>query len=617
MSARPTHAPAIDRGILRVLTCGSVDDGKSTLLGRLLFDSGAVLADQLAALGAGEGEPDLSRLFDGLEAEQEQGITIDVTHRAFATPRRAFRLLDAPGHEQYTRNMATAASGADLAILLVDARKGLLPQTARHATICGLFGVRHAVVAVNKMDLVGWEEGRFRQIAEAFAASPAAAAFVSVQPVPVSALRGDNVVARSGALGWWAGPTLVEILDGTEVARERAARPLRMPVQLVEVVPEGRLYLGTVAAGAVETGAEVLLLPSGRRTTVRGIDTPSGPADMAEAGDAVSLSFADEVDLARGDVVAAPAEPPHASTGFTGHVLWFDEAELIPERSYLVRVGTATVPGAVTSIRHRLDVETGTHLAARTLRQNEIGLCNLSLSAPLTFDPFRTDPALGAFILIDRTDFRTIGAGVIEHDLRRATNIHTQALTIGTAQRTALKPHRPAILWFTGLSGSGKSTLANRVEEKLWGAGCHTILLDGDNVRQGLNRDLGFTEADRVENIRRVGEVAKLMLDAGLLVLCSFISPFRADRRLARELARDGAFLEIFVDAPVELCQARDPKGLYRRALAGEIPNFTGISAPYEPPVAPELHLDTASRSVEDLASAVVDALASRSLIHV
>ena len=607
---------AAQRGLLRVLTCGSVDDGKSTLLGRLLYDTNSIPTDHIAALSTVPGAaPDLALLFDGLEAEREQGITIDVTYRALATPHRRFRLLDAPGHEQYTRNMATAASGADVAILLVDAERGILPQTRRHAAICSLFGVRHVVLAINKMDRVGFAEDRFASLVDAFAPVSARLDFASVVPIPVSALRGDNIVSRSPQTAWWDGVPLLPYLEALDLHREAAARPLRLPVQLVLRDGETRRYAGTIASGRLERGEAVFIAPSGREVAIAEIDGPHGPVASAEAGDAVSVTLTREIDLARGDILAHSRAAPLTATGFAADVLWFAEESLFPGRSYLVRAGTATVPGAVTSIRHRIDVDTLDHLAAATLAQNEIGHCYISTTAPIAFDAFRDDPATGAFILIDREDFRTVGAGIILHEMRRATNVRPQALTIGKSERAALKGQRPAILWFTGLSGAGKSTVANLVEEKLWALGQHTMLLDGDNVRHGLNQDLGFGEADRVENIRRVGEVAKLMLEAGLIVLCSFISPYHAERRLARELVGEGEFIEIYVEAPVAECIRRDPKGLYAKALAGSIPNFTGISSPYEPPEYPDMRLKTLTQSADELADLVVAELRKRGII--
>ena len=614
---RGAAAPAA-QGLLRVLTCGSVDDGKSTLLGRILLETGDIPSDLMADLGGngigGDGI-DLALLFDGLEAEREQGITIDVTHRALTTPNRRFRLLDAPGHEQYTRNMATAATGADVAILLVDVEKGILPQTRRHASICDLFGIRHIVLAVNKMDRAGFEEARFREVVARFSEAIAGLGFATVHAVPVSALHGDNIDVLSPRMPWWSGPPVIGYLEALEVADEAASRPLRLPVQLVLREGERRLYAGTLSSGSLETGATVLVAPSGRQVRIAELRGASGIVDRAVAGEAVSVVTDGEVDLARGDVLAPPTAPPLAAGQLSAHVLWLAEENLFPGRSYLLRIGTAMVPGSVTAIRHKLDVMSSKLLAAASLEQNEIGLCHLSMTRPVAFDPFRDDPGTGAFILIDRSDFRTVGAGVILHDLRRSQNVRPQALAIGKAERAGLKGQTPAILWFTGLSGSGKSTLANLVEQRLWSLGHHTVLLDGDNLRHGLNQDLGFSEADRVENIRRVGQVAKLMLEAGLIVICSFISPYRAERDMARDLVGAGEFLELFVEASVEECTRRDPKGLYAKALSGEIPNFPGVSSPYEPPLDPELRLDTANRSPEELLESIVGHLRDRGLL--
>jgi bifunctional enzyme CysN/CysC len=620
--AAPTGQEGESRlGLLRVLTCGSVDDGKSTLLGRLLFDTGQVLSDHLAALAetsAAASDVDLSLLFDGLEAEREQGITIDVTYRAFSSARRAFRLLDAPGHEQYTRNMATAASGADLAILLVDARVGIKPQTRRHASICRLFGVRHLVLAVNKMDLVGFDQSRFDAIAAEFSRLTLAADFESVVSIPLSALRGDNVATRSAQTHWYGGPALLEYLESVDVEGSAAERPLRLPVQLVLREPDGgRRYLGTVASGQLRRGDALVAMPSGRPVSVAAISGVAGEQDRAGVNEAVSVALAQDVDLSRGDVLADPRDAPTVSSAFAAQVLWLSEDELLPGRSYILRVGTTSVPATVTTIRHKLDIETLGHAAARTLAQNEIGLCHIALPSPVAFDTFAQEHRTGSFVLIDRGDFRTVAAGTIEHDLRRATNVRPQALTIGKADRAAQKGQRPVVLWFTGLSGAGKSTVADLVERKLNVLGCHTMLLDGDNVRQGLGQDLGFTPADRVENIRRAGEVAKLMVEAGLIVLCSFISPYRAERRLARDILENGEFIEVFVDTPVEECIRRDPKGLYAKALAGKIPNFTGIHQAYEPPHAPELHLRTAEGGPETLADRVVAELHRRGNISI
>src|ERR1700722_1240582 len=608
---------------LRLLTCGSVDDGKSTLIGRLLYEQKLILDDQLAALerdskkhGTTGEEIDFALLVDGLEAEREQGITIDVAYRYFATPVRSFIVADTPGHEQYTRNMATGASNADLAVILVDARKGLLTQTFRHSYIVSLLGIRHVVLAVNKIDLVDCDEGIFAGIVRAFEEFAKPLGFRTLAPIPISARYGDNVSSKSLRTPWYEGPHLLAFLEGVEVEEDRRAAPFRMAVQWVNRPHlDFRGFAGSIANGVLKRGDDIPVASSGRLSKVTRIIAGSGDVEEAMAGDAVTLTLADEVDVARGDVFAAPDRRPELSDQFAAHVIWMSEESLLPGRSYLMKIGAKTVPAAVTELRHRVDVNTLEKLAGKTLSLNEVGYCNLATTMPVAFDPYADSHQTGAFILIDRTTNQTAAAGLIAHGLRRATNVHLQDMTVTRQARAALKHQRPAILWFTGLSGAGKSTIANLVEAKLHARGVHTIMLDGDNVRHGLNKDLGFTEADRVENIRRVAEVARLMTDAGLIVLCSFISPFRAERRLARELAAPGEFLEIFVDAPLDVVVARDPKGLYKRALAGEIKNFTGVDQAYEPPEAPEITLQSAEESPEALADRVIKALERRGYI--
>jgi bifunctional enzyme CysN/CysC len=608
-----------NRQLLRFITCGSVDDGKSTLIGRLLHDSKLIYEDQLAALakdseqhGTTGDDIDLALLVDGLQAEREQGITIDVAYRFFSTPRRSFIVADTPGHEQYTRNMATGASTADLAVILVDARKGVLLQTRRHSFICSLLGIRHVVLAVNKIDLVGYDQEIFERIAADYAAFAARLGFAAVVPIPVSARYGDNVTTASSNTPWYRGPTLVAHLETAEVEDEAAARPFRFPVQWINRPnADFRGYAGTIASGRVRRDA-VIVAASGQASRVARIVTYDGDLAEAAAGDAVTITLADELDVGRGDVLAAPNARPEVSDQFAAHVIWMDREPLIPGRSYLARIGTATVAASITTIKHRVDVNTQEHLAAHTLGLNDIGFCNLSTASPVAFDPYAENRKTGAFIIIDRYSNRTVGAGMIAFGLRRATNIHWQPLLIGKTERSALKKQRPAILWFTGLSGAGKSTIANIVEQRLFAAGHHTMLLDGDNVRHGLNRDLGFTEADRVENIRRVGEVAKLMVESGLIVLCSFISPYRAERDMVRALVADGEFIEVFVDTPIDDCVARDPKGLYAKAKAGQLKNFTGVDAPYEPPERAEVHLHTAGRRAEESADEVLDFITAR-----
>jgi len=610
--------------LLRFLTCGSVDDGKSTLIGRLLYDCALILDDQLATLeresrrfGTAGRDIDFSLLLDGLEDERQQHITIDVAYRFFATPERAFVVADTPGHEQYTRNMATGASICELAVILVDARKGVLPQTKRHAFICSLFGIRQIVLAVNKMDLVGFEERCFEEIATRFSVFAAGLGEASIRMIPLAARFGDNVTERSARMPWYRGPTLLEHLQSVEVSSGGSGRPFRFPVQWVNR-PNGdfRGYCGTIASGTIKPGEEVLIAGSGRRARVKEIVTFEGALASAGAGDAVTLTLDSEIDIARGDLLANPQSPPEFVDQFAAHVIWLSEHPLVPGRSYLLKIGTRTVPATVTVLKYRVDVDTLAHLADRTLGMNEIGFCNLSTAAAVAFDPYEVNPDTGAFILIDRFTNETAGAGMIAFGLRRASNLHWQTLTVGRDQRAALKEQRAAVLWLTGLSGAGKSTIADLVEKKLLATGRHTMLLDGDNVRHGLNRDLGFTDADRVENIRRVGEVAKLMTEAGLIVICSFISPFRAERQMVRELTAPTAFLEIFVDTPLEECIRRDPKGLYAKAKAGRLEHFTGLDSPYEQPEAPEIHVTTVGTTPESIAERVLDELHNRGLIR-
>ncbi len=612
-----------EKDLLRFLTCGSVDDGKSTLIGRLLHECALILDDQRAALeresrrfGTTGDEIDYSLLLDGLEDERQQRITIDVAYRFFATPARAFVVADTPGHEQYTRNMATGASTCELAVILVDARKGVLPQTKRHAYICSLLGIRRLVLAVNKMDLVGFEEGRFEEIATGFSAFAAGLDNVSVCAIPLSARQGDNVTESSARMPWYRGPTLIQHLQTVDLAVGADRRPFRFPVQWVNrPTAEFRGFSGTVAAGSVAPGDPVLVAGSSRSSRVKELVTFDGVLERARAGDAITLTLADEIDIARGDVLTDPGDPPEFVDQFAAHLIWMSDQPLVPGRSYLMKLAARTVPATVTALKHRIDVDTLAHLADRTLSLNEIGFCNLSTATPVAFDPYAVNRDTGAFILIDRATNETAGAGMIAFGLRRASNLHWQALTVDRDQRAQLKQQVAAVLWLTGLSGAGKSTIADLVERKLAADGRHTMLLDGDNVRHGLNRDLGFTDADRVENVRRVGEVARLMAEAGLIVICSFISPFRAERRMVRELTAPNAFFEIFVDTPLDECIRRDPKGLYAKAKAGGIEHFTGLDSPYEPPEAPELHLATLGESPENAAERIVDELRRRRII--
>jgi bifunctional enzyme CysN/CysC len=610
------------RGLLRFLTCGSVDDGKSTLIGRLLFEQKLVLEDQMAALERDtrkyrpDEEIDYSLLVDGLEAEREQGITIDVAYRYFATSRRSFMVADTPGHEQYTRNMVTGASNAQLAVLLVDARKGLTVQTRRHAHIVSLLGIRHVVLAVNKIDLVDFDEGAFDRVRDGFGALAAPLGFASVVTVPLSARYGDNVSMPSERMPWFQGPFLLDYLETVEVEDRQGDMPFRLPVQIVSRPHANfRGYCGTIASGTISRGDEVTVLPSLRSSRVEQIMVGGDELDEASAGDAVTVTLRDEIDIARGDVFAAPRRRPQIGSQFTAHLIWMGEEHLLPGRAYLLKLATRSVGASVTEIKHRIDVETLGHSAARTLEMNEIGLCNIAVAQPIVFDRYLENRTTGAFILIDRSSNATVAAGMILHGLDRSDTVRPQLLSVSKAERIRLKGHNPALVWFTGLSGAGKSTIANALEARLIGMGVHTILLDGDNVRGRLNKDLGFTDVDRVENIRRVGEVAKLMLDGGLIVLCAFISPFSAERRLVREMVEEGEFLEVFVDASLEVCIARDPKGLYRRALAGEIRNFTGIDQIYEPPSNPELVLHSESGTASELAELLVAELKRRGII--
>ena len=608
--------------LLRFLTCGSVDDGKSTLIGRLLNDAGRVFDDHRQALerdsrrhGTTGDEPDLALLLDGLQAEREQGITIDVAWRYFSTARRRFIVADAPGHEQYTRNMAVAASNVDVAVVLVDARRGVVRQTRRHSFIAALLGVRHIVLAVNKMDLVGFDRDVFRRIQVEYGEMAERLGLQQVTGIPLSARRGDNVAQRSDRLDWFDGPTLLEHLETVEVG-EIGLKPFRFPVQMVQrPSADFRGYAGIVASGAIRPGEPVVVARSGVDSRIARIVTADGDLDEAVAGQAVTLVLEGEVDVSRGDLLCPPSARPDVADQFTARLIWFDEAPLLPGREYLLRTEVDEVPASITDLKHRLNVETFAEEAARTLAINEIGRANLWTRRPLAFDAYADNRSTGGFLLIDRATGATAGAGMIVHPLRRATNVHWQAIEVDAAARARLKGQSPAVVWFTGLSGSGKSTIANLLEKKLHAQGRHTVLLDGDNLRHGLNKDLGFTEADRVENIRRVAEVARLMADAGLIVLTAFISPFAAERRMARELMGDVRFIEVFVDTPLEECIRRDPKGLYARALAGEIANFTGVGSPYEAPETPDVHLLTSGRSPEELADAIEARLRREGLI--
>ena len=589
------------KSLLRFITCGSVDDGKSTLIGRLLYDSKMIFEDQMAALeadsrrvGTQGGAIDFALLVDGLAAEREQGITIDVAYRFFATDKRKFIVADTPGHEQYTRNMVTGASTADAAVILIDARKGVLTQTRRHSYLVSLLGIRHVVLAVNKMDLVGWDQTVFDQIVADYRAFADQIGLTTFTAIPISGLGGDNMASKSEASPWYTGPILMDWLEAVEVEDDLRGKPFRMPVQWVNRPNlDFRGFAGQIASGTVKPGDRVKVLPSGRESRVARIVTLPDDLDEAVAGQSVTLTLTDEVDISRGDILAAADDPPAVAGQFEATLVWMDEEPLPPGRGYLMKIGTRTVGASVSEIKHRVNVNTLERLAAKRLELNEIGQVNLSLDQAIPFEPYADNRDLGGFILIDRISNRTVGAGLLGFALRRADNIHWQHTDVTKQSRAALKQQRGRVVWLTGLSGAGKSTIANLVEKRLHALGRHTYLLDGDNVRHGLNKNLGFTEEDRVENIRRVAEVAKLMVDAGLIVLTAFISPVRAEHRMAREILAKGEFVEVFVDTPLAVAEQRDVKGLYKKARAGQLKNFTGIDSPYEAPEAAELHIDT------------------------
>jgi bifunctional enzyme CysN/CysC len=603
------------KSMLRFITCGSVDDGKSTLIGRLLYDSRMIFEDQLAALeadsrrvGTQGDQIDFALLVDGLAAEREQGITIDVAYRFFSTDRRKFIVADTPGHEQYTRNMVTGASTADAAVILIDARKGVLTQTRRHSYLVSLLGIRHVVLAVNKMDLVGWDRSVFDRIVEDYSAFADRIGLTGFTPIPISGLGGDNMASRSEASPWYDGPILMDWLESVEVEDDLQSKPFRMPVQWVNRPNlDFRGFSGLIAAGKIQPGDRVRALPSGQQSTVARIVTQPDDLDQAVAGQAVTLTLTDEIDISRGDVIVAADAPCAVSGQFEATIVWMDDEPLPPGRAYLLKIGAKTVGASVTEIKHRVNVNTLEQTAAKRLNLNEIGVCNLSLDQAVAFEAYADNRQLGGFILIDRLSNRTVGAGMLNFALRRADNIHWQHTDVSKSSRAALKRQRGQVVWLTGLSGAGKSTVANLVEKRLHALGRHTYLLDGDNVRHGLNKNLGFTEEDRVENIRRVAEVAKLMVDAGLIVLTAFISPFRAERRAARELLEPGEFIEVFIDTPLAVAESRDVKGLYKKARAGQLKNFTGIDSPYEAPEAPELRIDTTRMTPVEAAERIVE----------
>jgi bifunctional enzyme CysN/CysC len=602
------------KGLLRFITCGSVDDGKSTLIGRLLYESHLVFEDHLAALeadskkvGTQGGDLDFALLLDGLQSEREQGITIDVAYRFFSTDQRKFIVADTPGHEQYTRNMVTGASTADLAIILVDARKGLLTQTRRHSYLVSLLGIRHVVLAINKMDLVGYDRAVFDTIEADYRAFAAQIGLTDITCIPMSALKGDNVTDRSDAMAWYHGPTLMAFLETVPVEDVTAAQPFRLPVQWVNRPDlDFRGFAGQIAGGTVRPGDRVRVLPAGTTSTVERIVTFDGDLPEAVAGQSVTLTLTDEIDISRGDLICAADSPAEVADQFEAHVVWMGEDAMLPGRPYLMKIGTRVVGLTIAHPKYRVNVNTLEHTAANTLELNEIGVCNISLDRPIAFDAYNANRDTGGFIIIDRMTNTTVGAGLLHFALRRSQNIHWQAVQVDKAARATLNGHAPKVVWFTGLSGAGKSTIANIVESKLHAEGVRTYLLDGDNVRHGLNRDLGFTDADRVENIRRVAEVAKLMVDAGLVVLVSFISPFAAERQMARERVEPGEFIEVYVETPLAVAEQRDVKGLYAKARKGELKNFTGIDSPYEAPTNPELRVDTSSLSAEESADRVI-----------
>ena len=606
------------KSLLRFITCGSVDDGKSTLIGRLLYESKMLFEDQMEALvadskkvGTQGGELDFALLVDGLAAEREQGITIDVAYRFFSTDQRKFIVADTPGHEQYTRNMVTGASTADVAIVMIDARRGVLTQSRRHSYLASLIGIRKIVLAVNKMDLMGYSEKIFNDIVADYREFAKKINLEDITAIPMSALRGDNITEQSEHMPWFHGTTLMGYLETVEIDEARQQKlPFRMPVQWVNRPNlDFRGFAGCIASGQIHPGDSVRILPSGRVSKVARIVTQDGDLQQAVAGQSITMTLADEVDCSRGDVIAVADAPPDVADQFQVTLIWMHEQPMLGGRPYLMKISGKTIPVTFAAPKYKINVNTLEHLAAKELALNEIGVCNLSSSQPIAFDAYADNRETGSFILIDRLSNSTVGAGLIDFSLRRSQNIHMQHVSVSQKDRSERLQQKPALLWFTGLSGAGKSTIANLLEARLHARGRHTYLLDGDNVRHGLNRDLGFTDADRVENIRRVAEVARLMTEAGLIVLVSFISPFRAERQMARERFGDGEFIEIFVDVPLEVAESRDVKGLYRKARAGLIPNFTGIDAPYEAPLAPELHLRTDQHSAEELAELAVQQL--------
>jgi bifunctional enzyme CysN/CysC len=603
------------KSLLRFITCGSVDDGKSTLIGRLLYESKMLFEDQLSQLeadskkvGTQGGDLDFALLVDGLSAEREQGITIDVAYRFFSTDKRKFIVADTPGHEQYTRNMFTGASTADVAVILIDGRKGVLTQTRRHSYLVSLIGIRHVVVAINKLDMVDYSQEVFERIDREYREFAAGLGLQNIVTIPMSALKGDNITEKSSNTPWYTGPTLMGHLETVEVEDSaNASGPFRLPVQWVNRPNlDFRGYSGTIVGGSVRPGDRVRVAPSGRESTVTRIVTQDGDLEQAVSGQAITLTLADEIDISRGDVLSTVAAPIGAADQFEATIVWMAEEPMLPGRSYLLKLGTKTVTATSAAPKYKVNVNTLEHLAAKKLELNEIGVCNLSFDQQVAFDPYKENRDTGGFILIDRLTNSTVGAGLLNFALRRSQNIHWQAIDVNKKAHAELKLQKPCVLWFTGLSGAGKSTVANMVERKLYALGRHTYLLDGDNVRHGLNKDLGFSEVDRVENIRRVGEVARLMVDAGLITLVSFISPFRSERAVARNLLGDDEFFEVFIDTPIAVAEDRDPKGLYKKARSGELKNFTGVDSPYEAPEQPDVHIDTTRTTPEEAAELII-----------
>lgn len=608
-----------EKGFLRFITCGSVDDGKSTLIGRLLYDSKLIFEDQLASLekdskkvGTQGQKIDFALLVDGLAAEREQGITIDVAYRFFSTDKRKFVVADTPGHEQYTRNMATGASTADLAILMIDARKGILTQTKRHSFIVSLLGIKNVILAINKMDLVGFDQKVFEQIDQGYREFAKGLGFDDIVSIPLSALEGDNILEKSDNTNWYQGPMLMEHLENVEIHEINEQISFRLPVQWVNRPNlDFRGYSGTIASGKISVGDEIIALPSAKTSKVSNIIGANGEKKVAVAGEAVTLCLQDEIDITRGDVIAHTNERPETTDQFQAHLIWMHEEHMLPGRPYVIKTNNKISEGMITELKHKINVNSLEHESGKTLELNEVGLVNINLNQPIAYDQYNTNKSMGSFIVIDKFTNATVACGMIKFGLRRANNVHWQEVDVDKKSRAKHKHQKAKILWFTGLSGSGKSTIANLVEKKLHALGKHTYLLDGDNVRHGLNKDLGFTDVDRVENIRRIGEVSKLMVDAGLIVLTAFISPFKAERRMVREMVGTDEFLEIFVDTPLDVCEQRDIKGLYKKARSGNLKNFTGIDSPYEIPETAEIHVNTVDNSAEEAADYIVKKLQS------